>query len=143
VEAVVDPVVVTFASALVAAMATDAWRDARAAVVGLWRKARPEDQVDVVAAELADLREQVLVARHRSRADVEQALSRLWQSKLQELLLDDEAIAAGLRQALNETLIPLLPPEQRLRTNKITMTGRSDGDSTFNQVAGNQINIRP
>lgn len=134
-----DPVVVAFATALVGAMATDVWQQARASVVALWRRVRPQ-QADTVEADLEGLRGQVLDARQAGRTEIEQALTGVWQGRLQELLLDEPAVAADLRRVLDDTLVPALPPAEQTRIGTQVMTGRSYDSSTFNQVAGNQIN---
>src|SRR5690349_14355645 len=50
-----DPIVLAAGTALVTAMATDAWQSARDGAVALWRKVRPE-QAEIVEAELAEVR---------------------------------------------------------------------------------------
>ncbi|MGH3928650.1 MAG: hypothetical protein ACRDTF_01570, partial [Pseudonocardiaceae bacterium] len=113
-----------------------------AAVVTLWRRVHPR-QADLVEADLEGLRTQVLDARQDGRVEVEQALTGIWQGRLQQLLLDEPAVAAELRWVLDATLTPALPPSEQARVGKLIMMGSSHGRSTFNQVAGNQINYRP
>jgi hypothetical protein len=62
---------------------------------------------------------------------------------LQELLRDNSTLAADMQRILNEMLIPVLAPSERARIDKIIMTGTSHDNSTFNQVLGNQIIIKP
>ena len=66
----VDPIVVAAGTALVSAMATEVWQQARASVVALWRRVHPQ-QADTVEADLEGLRAQVLDARQAGRADTE------------------------------------------------------------------------
>jgi hypothetical protein len=136
----VDPLVVAFGTALVGAMATDVWQRARASVVTLWRRAHPQHAVE---ADLETLRGQVLDARQAGRADTEQALTGVWQGRLQQLLLDEPTLAAELRRVLDDTLTPVLTPAEQARIGTLIMTGTSHDSSTFNQVAGNQITYRP
>jgi hypothetical protein len=138
---VVELIVAAFGSALVAAMATDPWQQAREAVVGVWRRVRSPQQTEVVEGELAGLRERVLAARRDGRADTEQAVVGVWQGRLQELLLAEPGLAAELRRVLVETLVPMLAPAEQARIGGIVMSGSSHGSSTFNQVAGNQTNL--
>jgi NB-ARC domain len=138
----VDPIVVAFGTALVGAMATDVWQQACAGVVALWRRVHPQ-QADTVEADLEGLRGQVLDARQAGRADTEQALTGVWQGRLQQLLLDDPGLAAELRRVLDNTLTPALTPAEQARVGTLIMTGSSHGSSTFNQVAGNQYNVHP
>lgn len=137
-----DPLVVAFGTALVGAMATDVWQRARASVVTLWQRVHPH-QAETVEADLESLRAQVLDARQAGRADIEQALTGVWQGRLQQLLLDEPTLAAELRWVLDDTLTPVLTPTEQARIGTIIMTGTSHDSSTFNQVAGNQITYRP
>ncbi|MEO7193627.1 MAG: hypothetical protein ABIZ05_02215 [Pseudonocardiaceae bacterium] len=137
-----DPIVVAFGTALVGAMATDTWQRARASVVALWRRAHPQ-HADIVEADLEGLRDQVLDAREAGRADIEQALTGVWQGRVQQLLLDEPAVAVELRRVLDESLTPVLTPAEQSRIGTLIMTGISHDNSTFNQVAGDQINYRP
>lgn len=137
-----DPIVVAFGTALVGAMATEVWQQARGAVVALWRRVCPQ-QADTVAADLEGLRSQVLDARHAGRPEMERALIGVWQGRVQQLLLDEPAVAAELRHVLDDTLTPALPSAEQSRIGTLIMTGSSHGSSTFNQVAGDQIMYRP
>lgn len=137
-----DPIVVAFGTALVGAMATDMWQRARASVVTLWQRVHPH-QADTVEADLEGLRTQVLDARHAGRADIEHALTGVWQGRLQQLLLDEPTLAAELRRVLDEALTPVLTSTEQARIGTLIMTGTSHDSSTFNQVAGNQITYRP
>jgi hypothetical protein len=142
----VDPLAVAFGTALVAAMATDTWQQAHAAVAALWRKARSSRRAKAVAVDLKamkGLRGQVVSARQASRVDAERALAETWQGRLQELLADDPGLAGEVRRVLDETLTPMLAPAERTRVGQIIMTGSSHDASTFNQVAGDQFNVRP
>lgn len=134
---------VAFGTALVGAMATDTWQRVRSSVVGLWRRVHPQ-QAETVEADLETLRAQVLDARQAGRADIEQALTGVWQGRLQQLLLDEPTLAAeSLRRVLDESLTPVLTPAEQTRIGTLIMTGTSHDSSTFNQVAGNQITYRP
>jgi hypothetical protein len=67
----------------------------------------------------------------------------VWQGRLQQLLLDEPAVAAELRRVLDEALTPVLTPVEQARIGTLVMQGSSRDSSTFNQVAGNQITYRP
>ena len=54
-----DPIVAAFGTALVGAIATDAWQRVREAVAGLWRRVYPQREYDGIVAELDELREQL------------------------------------------------------------------------------------
>ena len=51
--------------------------------------------------------------------------------------------AAELRRILDDTLTPVLTSAEQAWIGTLIMMGSSHGTSTFNQVAGNQINYRP
>lgn len=136
-----DPIVLAAGTALIGAMATDAWQQARAGIVALWRRARPQEAGNV-ERELAEVRAEVVAARQVNDADTEQALTGAWQLRLQQLLRSDPALASALRRVLDETLTPALPPAERIRIGRLIMRGSSHDSSTFNQVAGDQINYQ-
>ncbi|GGP14160.1 hypothetical protein LDL08_19950 [Nonomuraea glycinis] len=106
-----DPIVLTAGTALVTAMATDAWQAARDGAVALWRKARPE-QADAVEAELVEVREQVLVEA-RKDSDTEQAMAGAWQVRLQQLLRAEPGLAGEIKRVLDEVLTPALEPAEQ------------------------------
>jgi hypothetical protein len=136
----VDPVVVVFGVALISAMATDTWQQARTSVVALWRRLRPPRQAEAVEAELDALHQQILAARERDRPDIEQDLAGVWQDRLQNLLEDDPAVADDLGRILEHTLTPMLDPADRARIGQIILTGGPHRPGTVNQVAGDQHN---
>jgi len=100
-----DPIVLSAGTALVAAIATDAWERARTAVVALWRRTRP-DQADVIDEEFADSRRRVLVAREAGDEETVRALVSDWQIRLQSLLRHDPSVADELCALLAAELAP-------------------------------------
>ncbi|MCY0955247.1 hypothetical protein [Streptomyces sp. H27-S2] len=86
------------ASALVGAMVTDAWGQARDQAVGLWRRHRPA-QADAVDAELVSSQEE-LVAGTESEELLRARMEGRWQGRLERLLeeaAEDSETAADLR----------------------------------------------
>jgi hypothetical protein len=134
-----DPIVAAFGTALVGAIATDAWQRVREAVAGLWRRVYPQREDDGIVAELDELREQVLVARRDGDTGTERALEGAWQLRLQQLLRADPALAAELQRMLDQVLTPALTPAEQARVGTIIMTGSSHDSSTFTQI-GSQVN---
>jgi hypothetical protein len=134
-----DPVVAAFGTALVGAIATEAWKQVREAVTGLWRRVHPRREDDGIGAELDELREQVLAARRDGDARMEGALEGAWQLRLQQLLRADPDLAAELRRVLDQVLTPALTPAEQARVGTIIMTGSSHDSSTFTQI-GSQVN---
>lgn len=132
-----DPIVAAAGSALVGAIATDAWQQARDSFVRLWRRVHPR-HAGQVEAELTELHEQILLARVDGDADTEQALEAVWQLKLQELLSSEPTLAGELQLILEQVLTPALTPQRQERVAKIIMTGSSHDSSTFTQI-GSQV----
>jgi hypothetical protein len=138
----VDPIVLAAGTALVTAMATDAWQSARDGAVALWRKVRPE-QADVVEAELIEVREQVLQARRDDDADTEQALDGMWQVRLQQLLRTDPSLASELQRVLDEVLTSALEPADQARIGSLVMKAKASGHGRVYQAGRDQtINER-
>ena len=134
-----DPVVAAFGTALVGAIATDAWQQVHGAIVGLWRRVHPRRDDDAIGAELDELREQVLAARRDHDAGTERALEGAWQLRLGQLLRADRALEAELWRVLDQVLTPALTPAEQARVGTIIMTGSSHDSSTFTQI-GTQVN---
>jgi hypothetical protein len=134
-----DPVVAAFGTALVGAIATDAWQQVHEAVTGLWRRVHSQRADDGIGAELDELREQVLVARRDGDDGTERALEGAWQVRLAQLLRADPALAAELRRVLDQVLTPALTPAGQARVGTIIMTGSSHDSSSFTQI-GAQVN---
>lgn len=128
-----DPVVQAAGTALVQAIATDAWQQVRQAVAGLWHRVYP-GQGDRLGADLDELRAQVVQARADGDVQTEQALEGAWQLRLQQLLGADPALAADLRRVLDQVLTPAAA-----QAGTILMTGTSRESSTFTQI-GSQVN---
>ncbi|MEF2529775.1 MULTISPECIES: hypothetical protein [Streptomyces] len=118
----------TAGSALVGAMATDGWQQARAAVVDWWRRRRP-DAAEAVGSELEVLRGRVLDARARSDGDTEGALAGSWRLRLQELLNEEPSLAGELQRLLEEHLAPALSADERERGRSVVMRAEAHGDS--------------
>ncbi|MDG4770974.1 hypothetical protein [Solwaraspora sp. WMMD792] len=133
----IDPIAAATGAALIQAIATDAWEKARDGAVALWRRVRPQ-QADAVAAELAEVREEVMAARRDGDTDAERGLVDDWQRKLQRLIRQDPAFAAELRRLLDDTLTPLLPPADQQQVGGITMTATARDNARVYQAARDQ-----
>jgi hypothetical protein len=142
-EVGMEPLAMAFGTALVAAMATDTWQQASSAIASLWHRIRPSHQAASLDEDLATLRARVMVARQADQVDAEKALVGIWQGRVQELLLNYPSLADELQRILDQTLAPMLAPGEQAQIRQVIMTGSSSDESTFNQVAGNQVNYRP
>lgn len=134
-----DAIALAAGTALVTAMATDAWQQARAGMVLLWRRAFPE-QADTVEEELADVRAQLLAARQDLDPDTERALTGSWQVRLQQLLRINPDLATELQRVLEEDLLPALSAAERTRIGSITMQATAREHGRVYQ-AGRDLNI--
>lgn len=79
-----DELALAAASALMTAMATDAWNEVKAGVVSLWHRVYPE-RVPAIEAELADARNEFVVSRQAGDAEIEEELAGDWRRKFQRL----------------------------------------------------------
>ncbi|MGY1579367.1 hypothetical protein [Streptomyces sp. MN13] len=111
-----DAIVTSAATALVGAMVTDAWQQARAVLVAWWRRIRPR-QADLVDAAFVESRDRALTARRERDENAETELVAAWEDRLTSLLRDDPALEDELRRLIDEKVTPLL-------------TGREDGTRT-------------
>ncbi|WP_255951245.1 hypothetical protein [Streptomyces odontomachi] len=125
-----DPIARSAGTALVGAMATDAWHQARAATVAVWRRTRP-DRADHIAAELESLRTQVLTAREHHDPDTEQALAGAWRLHLQQLVDAHPAFADELRRLLDDHLNPALAAHERTRHEQARRDGAPYGGAPY------------
>ena len=137
-----DPITMAAGTALVGAMATDAWQHISTVMVSLWRRAHPE-RVDDIGQQLELLRSQVLAARHDRDADTEQALAGAWRLRLQQLLGEDPALAGELERLLSEELTPALSREEQSHVRSIVMTAHAEGGSHVIQAGGNVTTNEP
>ncbi|QMU76738.1 hypothetical protein GXW83_14305 [Streptacidiphilus sp. PB12-B1b] len=97
----------TGATTVVALMATDAWEQARAAMVSLWQRVHP-DRVATLEAQLAEGRSALLAARETGEDTVPQALVSEWNGRIGRLLAVEPQAAGYLRQLIDEQLTPAL-----------------------------------
>ncbi|MFE2264439.1 hypothetical protein [Streptomyces griseosporeus] len=134
-----DPLVATAGTAVVAAMATDAWQQARTAVLQLWRRTHPE-RVPAIEGELAEVREDVLTARTHQDAEAEERLVENWRQRLERLVRTDPALVSELQRLVNEELVPLLPSGALPRPGSTTMEIHS-GDHCQNHQVNGDITI--
>jgi hypothetical protein len=132
-----DPIALAAGTALVSAMAADAWEGARSGLVTLWRQVRPE-QAEVVDEELADTRTQVLAARESGEDDTEQALVADWQLRIQALLRADPAVAAELRRLLDTDFATVPGAQERDRVGTLEMRAEASGSGRVYQAGRDQ-----
>ncbi|MFD1541566.1 hypothetical protein [Nonomuraea guangzhouensis] len=133
-----DPIVLAAATALVGAMATDAWQQTRTAVMAWWRKVHPE-RAETVQAELEATQSQMLAARERGDIQTEEALAGVWRLRLQQMLDEDPAIGPELQRLLDEHLTPALSSSELSRMRQIITAHAHDQSRQF--IAGRDQRI--
>jgi hypothetical protein len=135
-----DPLVLAAASAVVTAMATDGWQQAREAVVRLWRQSRP-NHVPAIETDLDETRAEVMAARTAGDRAAEAGLVADWERKLRRLLDADPALGSELRRVLDEELAPLLPAGGQAGLRNIqNITASAPGATAQGAMFGNVIN---
>ncbi|MEO3809001.1 hypothetical protein ABGB17_08355 [Sphaerisporangium sp. B11E5] len=132
-----DPIVLAAGTALITAIATDAWEQARTGVVTLWRRVRPEEAA-AVERELTEARAEVLACREEGDTEAETTIAEAWQVRLQRLLREDPTMALELRRLLGEVCAPppaAPPPPAPVVLNA---TATASGNARVYQSAGDQ-----
>jgi hypothetical protein len=134
-----DPTTLTLAAAtgLVEALTTNAWEQARSAIVGLWRRVHPA-RAETINEELAEVRQEALTAGTQGDAEAKQGLVDDWQRRLRRLIEADPNIAGELQRVLEEVLIPAIPSTDQQRIGEISMKARASGHAHVYQ-AGRDI----
>jgi hypothetical protein len=127
------------ASGLIAALTTDAWEQARSAIVGLWRRVHPS-RAETIREELAEVRQEALAARQQGDADTEEDLIADWQRRLRRLLEADPEIATELQRVLDDVFTPALDSTDQQRIGQIVMKAQATGHGRVFQ-AGRDMNV--
>jgi hypothetical protein len=133
-----DEFALAAASALMTAMATDAWSEVRAGLVSLWRRVYPE-RVPAIESELADARNELVVSRQAGDAEIEKELTADWRRKFQRLMQAHPELIPDLRM-LEEEWTRLAPAAERDRSGmtNIEQTAIATGRGTIYQAGRNQ-----
>ena len=135
-----DPLELAAASAVVTAMATDGWQQARAAVARLWRRSHP-DHVPAIETDLDDTHAEVVAARAAGDRAAEEELVADWQRKLRRLIDADPDLGIELRRVLDEELAPLLSADEQAHIQNIqNITASAPGATAQGAMFGNVIN---
>lgn len=132
-----DPEIAALAAsagtALVTALATEAWQSASEGLVALWRRVLP-GRADAVEAELEATRGDLLGARDEGDEETPAELAAEWQGRLRRLLSAHPEAADELRTLLAQAQPPAAPT--------ITQHATASGNSRVYQ-AGRNMNIGP
>jgi hypothetical protein len=133
-----DQLALTAANALITAMTTDGWNEARAGVVALWRRVHP-DRAPAIESELAEVRDEVLASRGAGEAEVERELVNDWQRKLRRLIAAHPELAAELQVLQGEWGgLPPAPAPAPAARKHIEQTAIVTGDGTVYMAGRDQ-----
>lgn len=131
-----DDLALAAASALMTAIATDAWSEVRAGVVGLWRRVYPE-RVPAIESELADVRNELVVSQQAGDTEIEKELAADWRRKFHRLTQAHPELIPEL-QMLGEEWTRLAPAAERDRSGtNIEQTAITTGRGTVYQAGRN------
>ncbi|MDL4775773.1 hypothetical protein [Actinomadura xylanilytica] len=133
-----DPLAIAAGTALVTAIATDGWEQARNGAVALWQRVHP-GRAQAIEEELDDLHERLLLARRANDRDAEAELLAEWRLRLARLLADDPSIEVEVSRVLDQVWRPLLPDSQQARTQAL-QRGEASGHGRVYQ-AGRDMTI--
>jgi NAD(P)-dependent dehydrogenase (short-subunit alcohol dehydrogenase family) len=123
-----DPLILAAAGrAVVKALATDGWQQARAALVRLWRHEDPE-QVSAVDEEIQATRESALAAMDLDDDEAERRLAAQWHRRFSALASRAPWVGDEIEATLNKYLRPLLssPDQEGITTIQQTIVAGRD-----------------
>lgn len=122
-------------TALVTALATEAWHGATMGLVALWRRVLPE-RADAVEAELDATREDLREAQNEGDKETPAELAAEWQGRIRRLLSAHPEVADELRALLVQ------PQEQPPAAPTVNQRATASGNSRVYQ-AGRDMNLGP
>jgi hypothetical protein len=105
------------ASTLVGLMVTDAWNQAKTAIVDFWRRQRPQ-QAERVAEDLDDAQKMIRRARESKNRQAEAAVLAEWEGRLRTLIALHPTAADDLARVLKR-----LQPSFTARTSTVAVEG--------------------
>ncbi|RPF30306.1 hypothetical protein [Streptomyces sp. TLI_185] len=131
-----EPLALAMGTALVSAMATDAWQQARSALTTLWRRVQPE-QAEQIDADYTTARDRLLSAVEAGADGIAPALRTDWQFRIHLMLHEHPEIAGEVRRVLEAELAPLLPREDQARVGTV-MNATASGSGRVYQAGRDQ-----
>ncbi|MGW1712897.1 hypothetical protein [Streptomyces sp. NPDC002156] len=131
-----EPLALAVGTALVSAMATDAWQQARSALTALLRRVRPE-QAEQIDVDYTTARDRLLAALEAGADGIAPALETDWQFRVHLMLREHPEIAGELRRVLDAELTPLLPGNEQARVGTV-MHATASGSGRVYQAARDQ-----
>ncbi|MBW1597748.1 hypothetical protein [Streptomyces sp. JJ38] len=120
-------------TAVVGALATEAWQSARDGLMGLWQRVHPE-RAEGVGAELAASRDELLAAREAGDELAEEELRTEWQARVRRLLVERPELADELRVLLDE----LRPAQPEQAGTTVTLNATASGRARVYQAGRDQ-----
>lgn len=120
------------ATALVGAMASDAWQTARKAVLKLWERVH-SGQAMAIGQQLDQDRSDVLA---EDDPQVRDQIADTWARQLVHLMKTDPALETELRRVLDQELTPLLSSRHQQQVKQVWMTATAHDQGKTYQSAG-------
>jgi hypothetical protein len=139
VDELAEQLAIASGKALVSAMASRSWEDARAAMIKLWRRVH-EGRIPQLESDLDKLHDDMLNARARKDADQEEELTDIWSVRFGRLISKNPDLIPDLRALLDKQLIPALPPGERAELRNTVINARASGKSKL-IIAGGDLHI--
>ncbi|MEZ0064967.1 hypothetical protein ABIA32_000955 [Streptacidiphilus sp. MAP12-20] len=130
----------TAGQTVMTAMAGDAYRAAKQAIVSVWHRFIPFG-AEALDGELEQAHNQVVAAQEAGDSEVEHALATRWQEALQPLFAADPRAAEALRTALVDAGVAIpLPAPGQAQTGDRRLVAKADGHARVYQ-AGNDLHV--
>ncbi|MEV1059454.1 hypothetical protein AB0I92_19550 [Micromonospora chalcea] len=124
------------ASAIIGAMATDAWKVAKQGFARIFSRSQPQ-ALDAVAAELEQSREDVLAADDETQGGVLSSQEDQWKARLRMLLITDPTAVGELQKVLDAVAVSSVDG----RSGNVTLKAEArDFGRVYQQGSGIQFN---
>lgn len=132
----------TASATLVTLMTTDAWEQAKARFLGLWRRTRPRT-AEIIETDLNNTRAALTGPRSAEDDTLTKAFGSQWASRIEELLVEHSEVKEDLI-ALITDLDGSLSSDERDTVARVRISVKTSGHGTTNVLGhGIQLNFRP
>lgn len=136
-EPLLVQLIISGATTLISAAATDLWKDARAGFARLFGRG-DADREKLASHDLDELTAMVEASPPAERDSARKALLPLWEKRLNDLLSEDPSATDGLRQLCDQLQARLAAPQQQWVQN-ITASGQAS--RAFGVMGGGRLDV--